>query len=402
MKQFSLATIPLLCAAVAPLCADVDNMIGQSPMSSSQTSNQKKMESQKQFEQRWRDNQITPIANPKTDDSSWNPFITADYICWKAYEEGLQYAYNGVALGPVISGAGATGGVNPGSASQGKVFRPKFEWESGFKVGLGNKFAHDGWDFYAQYTWLRSDAEDNEDDDDDCCETEQIVAKSQFWLATVRTSEDLVMGEEGARWNLNSFNVLDLELGRNFYISKFLTMRPFGGLKFSWQHQKYKVKYSDIIFVGDQDGIPPSTNTIPNPSDVQLEFKQREFGVGLRFGMNTQWYFCKWLGAYGDFALTTLWNRFKENREVEVKTATGEFDSEDIKDKIYGITGVFEVGIGLFFEWAFHDDDYMFTLAAGWEDQVWWGQNNFIYLMENNEPGTLSFQGFTLKAGFAF
>ncbi len=360
------------------------------------------MESQKQFEQRWRDNQITPIANPKTDDSSWNPFITADYIYWKAYEEGLQYAYNGVAVAPVIAGAGTTGGVNPGSAEQGKVFRPKFEWESGFKLGFGNKFSHDGWDVYAQYTWLRSDADDDEDDEGDCCVVEQVIAKSNLWLATIRTAEDVVMGEEGSRWNLNSFNVLDLELGRNYYISKYLTLRPFGGMKFSWQHQKYKVKYSDIIWVGDQDGQPSSTNTISNPSDVEVQFKQREFGVGLRAGMNTQWYFCKWLGAYADFALTGLWNHFKERREVEVKTATAEFDSENIKDKIYDVTGVLEIGLGLFFEWAFHDDDYMFSLAAGWEDQVWWNQNNFIYLMNNNAPGNLSFQGFTLKAGFAF
>jgi hypothetical protein len=44
----------------------------------------------------------------------------------------------------------------------------------------------------------------------------------------------------------------------------------------------------------------------------------------------------------------------------------------------------------------------MFDLAAGWETQVWFNQNNFIFLMNNNAPGNLSLQGFTLKAGFAF
>jgi hypothetical protein len=406
MKQFSLTTIPLLCAAIAPLCADVDNMISQgngnngSQMSNQNQMNQKKKtepqkktEAQKQFEQRWRDNQITPVANPKPD--GWlNPFITADYILWKAYEEGLAYAYDGVANAPTP--------VNPSSASSGEVLRPKFEWESGFKIGLGNKFSHDGWDIYAQYTWLRSDAESDEEEED-CCVTETVIAKSNYWLATAACPEAVLMGEEGSKWRLNSFNVLDLELGRDFYISKFLTLRPFGGLKFSWQHQKYKVKYSDILFVGDQSDTPPSTSTIPLGSNVELEFKQREFGVGLRAGMDTQWYFCKWLGAYGNFALTALWNRFHERREVEVKTPTGiEFDSERIKDKVYDVTAVLEIGLGLFFEWAFSNDAYMFSLAAGWEDQVWFNQNNMIFLMANDAPGNLSFQGFTLKAGFAF
>ena len=63
MKQFSLATT-LLCAALAPLCADnVENMIsqngngnnGQSQMSG-QNNQKRKMEAQRMFEQRWRDN----------------------------------------------------------------------------------------------------------------------------------------------------------------------------------------------------------------------------------------------------------------------------------------------------------------------------------------------------------
>jgi len=202
---------------------------------------------------------------------------------------------------------------------------------------------------------------------------------------------------------LNSFNVLDLELGRDFYVSKFLTLRPFGGLKFSWQNQKYKVKYSDILFVGDQSDVPSSLTTIPLGSNVKMDFKQKEFGVGLRVGMNTHWYFCKWLGAYGDFAMTALWNRFKETREVEVNTpARTEYDSEKIKDKVYDVTAVLEIGLGLFFEWAFSNDNYMLYLSAGWEDQVWFNQNNMIFLMNNNAPGNLSFQGFTLKVGFGF
>jgi len=401
MKQFSLTTIPLLCAAIAPLCADnVDNMISQNGNGNGNSSNsyqssqnqKRKTEAQKQFEQRWRDNQITPDANPKPDD--WfNPYVTADFIYWKAYEEGLAYAYDGVPNAPTAV---------PPSAGSGKVFRPKFRWEPGFKIGVGNKFDHDGWDLYAQYTWLRSHAKD-EEEEGECCETETVLAKSNYWLSTAACPEAILMGEEGARWNLNSFNVLDLELGRDFYVSKFLTLRPFAGLKFSWMHQKYKVKYSDILFVGDQGGQPSSLTTIPLGSNVDLEFKQKEFGVGLRFGMDTAWYFCKWLGAYGDFAVTGLWNHFKERREVEVHTPAGlEYDSERIRDKVYDVTGVLEVGLGLFFEWTFCKDAYMFNLAAGWETQVWFNQNNMIFLMNNNAPGNLSFQGFTLEAGFAF
>ncbi len=401
MKQFSLATISLLCATIAPLCADnAENLIsqyesGNNGSSRSQRSgmdNQKrKLEAQKQFEQRWRDNQITPVVPLKPDGWS-NPFITADFIYWKAYSDGLAYAYDGVANAP---------SAVPPDAMSGTVMRPKFEWEPGFKLGLGNKFAYDGWDLYAQYTWLHADADDDQEETE-CCVTECRTGKSNYWLATNACPEAILISCEGAKWKLNSFNVLDLEMGRDFYISKFLTMRPFGGLKFSWMRQKYKVDYDDVLFVGDQSGTPSSNIVIPIGSDVNMSFKQKQFGVGLRAGMNTAWYFCKWLGAYGDFAMTGLWNHFKEKRKVDVDALTGSWNSENIKDKVYDVTAVLEIGLGLFFDWRFSNDAYMLTLAAGWETQVWFNQNNFIYLMNNNAPGNLSFQGFTLKAGFAF
>jgi hypothetical protein len=376
-KLLTFTAIPLL--EIVPLCADVDSTTVA--------------DTQRQFEQRWRENQITPVANPKPD-GNFNPYITADFIYWVAYEEGLSYAYNGVSNAPTPV---------PASAEKGKLLRPNFKWEPGFKVGLGNKFAHDGWDFYAQYTWLNSDADDN-DDNNDCCPTEIVLAKTNYWVATAACPEAMLVGEAGTKWNLNSFNVLDLEFGRNFYISKFLTLRPFGGFKFSWQHQKYKVKYYDVMFVGDQYNTPSSDLTIPVPSNVKLDLKQREFGVGFRMGMNTEWYFCKWLGGYSNFAMTGMWNRFHQSREAEVNDiSTGvEYVSENIKDKIFDVTAVLEIGLGLFFEWAFSDDHYMFSLVAGWETQVWFNQNNFIFLMANNAPGNLAFQGFTLKAGFAF
>jgi hypothetical protein len=403
MKQFSLATIPLLCAAITPLCADnVDDMISQNDENGNNSSSQmsdrnqhqkKKTDSQKQFEQRWHNNQITPMAHPKPD-GTFNPYITADFIWWKAYEEGLSFAWDGAPLAPTAV---------PPDATPGEMFRPKFKWEPGFKVGLGNKFAHDGWDLYAQYTWLRSNSSRN-DNDDDCCERESdnIIAWSNYWLPTNVGPEAVLMGEEYAKWNLH-FNVLDLELGRNYYISKYLTLRPFAGMKFSWMKQKYKVNYSDIIFVQDENDSVSSNVVIPDGSNIKLNFDQKEIGVGLRAGMNSAWYFCKWLGAYGDFALSGLWNRFKEHRTDEINTPSAtEYLSFDIKDKIYDVTAVLELGIGVFFEWAFSNDAYMLQLAVGWEDQVWFNQNQFIFVENTNAPGNLAFQGLTVRAEFAF
>jgi len=400
MKQFSLATIPLLCAAIAPLCADnVDNMISQANgngssssqrMSDKQTQEKRQMESQKLLHQRLQDNAITPIANPQTEGSSWNPYITADFIWWKAYEDGLDFAWSGAPLAPTAV---------PPSATSGNMFRPNFKYEPGFKVGFGNKFDHDGWDLYAQYTWLRVNR--SKQNEENCCEVENEIAWSNYWLPTNAGPEAILMNDESAKWKL-SFNVLDLELGRDYYISKYLTMRPFVGMKFSWQTQKYHVDYDDVLFVQDQSDTPSSNVVIPLGSNYDIQFHQKELGIGIRAGLDTQWYFCKWLGLYGDVAVTGLWNRFHEKRTDTVSPiAAASYDNFVIKNKVRDVTGVLELGLGVFFEWPFHHDDYMFQLELGWENQIWFDQNQFI-TVETLMPGNLSLQGLTLKALFAF
>jgi hypothetical protein len=369
MKWCSPVTVLLLLIAAAPLYAVI------SPPDPA-----------RQFKQKWSDNQITPITHPMPH-GSFNPFFTADYICWKAFEQGLGFAWDGTPNAPTAV---------PPNATHGKVFNPHFKWEPGFKAGLGNKFSHDGWDLYAQYTHLLPKAEEHEVKK--CCKPFISLPKwSNYWLDTNAGPEALLI-DEAAYWRLK-FNVLDLELGRSYYF----TLRPFAGMKFSWIKQRYKVKYYDVMVVGDEESTPENpTHVIPLGSNIKLKFAQKEFGVGLRAGLDANWYFSKWIGIYGDFAMTGLWNRFKEQRQDEINTPEGtEYLSACIKDKIYDVTALFEVGLGLFLEWEF-GRTYTLQIAAGWENQVWFNQNNFIFLMNNKAPGNLSLQGFTLSVELAF
>ncbi len=387
MKRFTLTTVPLICAAVAPLCADMgDHAISQADASKSSRMQNGKQEtdSQKQFDQRWRDDQITPSAKPK----EGGVYISADFIWWKAQEDGLEYAWTGAPLAPTAV---------PPDATPGKMLDACFKYEPGFKVGLGYKFERDSWDLYAEYTWIRFNHEHDEDDDDDCncCPEENTVAWSNYWLPSEVGPIAVLMNDEERQWKLH-FNALDVELGRNFYISKWLTLRPHFGLKFSWMQQHYDVEYEDILFRQD------SSSVIPVGSEVEIEFDQHQFGVGIRAGLNTAWYFTKWLALYGDVAVTSLWNRFREKREDTVETATGaEYESFDIKRKTHPVTAVLELGLGLRFEWAFCNEDYLFQFEAGWEEQVWFNQNQFI-TVEDLSARDLSLEGLTLKAAFYF
>jgi hypothetical protein len=373
MKQLTLSTIPLICTAAMPLCADSQSM------SSTRMQNGKpQTESERQFEQRWKEDQITPKAKPQ----DGGMYVTADFIWWKAQADGLEYAWTGAPLAPTAV---------PPSASKGNMLKTGFKYEPGFKVGLGYIFEHDGWDLYADYTWLRSNHKHH--DDDDCC-INNDVAWSNYWLPSEVGPIAVLMSDESARWKLH-FNVLDIELGRNFYISKRLTMRPHFGMKFSWIKQHYDVGYDDILYSN-------STTVIPLASSVALDFSQKQFGVGIRTGLNTAWYFTKMFAIYGDFAVSGLWNRFRDKRIDTVTAASGaSYNSFDIKDKVRDVSAVIELGLGFRFEMGFCNDDYLLQLEAGWEDQIWFDQNQFI-TVEHLSPKKLSLEGLTVKAGLYF
>jgi hypothetical protein len=363
MKHLKSSTILLLCAAAAPLCADAQG---------TQSMSDNKLTDQQRYMQEI--NKITPTAEPAVTRCA-DPFLTADFIWWRPQQDGLEYAFNGTSDGSV-------------DADKGRLHRPHFEYQPGFKVGAGLKFRHDGWDIFAQYTWLRSDEDDSRSSVHSDADGDSNVQSNIFIPDSLGGLETFWADEAKANWSLH-FNVLDLELGRNFWISKWLTLRPFVGMKFSWNDQKYNVEYEGAEFEEF------------NPSNVKLHMKLDQTSVGLRTGLNTNWYMWKNWAIFGEFAVSGIWNDFDSSRKDHVATATSEVTLNHINRDVHNVSAVIEWALGLRFETAFHKDAYMFMLQAGWEEQVWFDQNQFV-MFPNQTPANLNFEGLTVKAGFYF
>ncbi len=365
MKKFSMTTLPLLCSVAAPLCADAQG---------SQTMDKPAPQQQPM-------NQITPSSEPAV--TRWaDPYITADFIWWKAKEEGLDYALTGIAFEQL-------GTANPQriNADKGSVHRPHSEYEPGFKVGAGLKFRHDGWDLFAQYTWLHVDGRKSEAHSDRDGDSN---VQSYFGMPRSGALLSFLFAEAEAKWSMH-FNVLDLELGRNFWISKWLTLRPFVGMKFSWIDQDFDVEF--------ERSFPTSPNNPSRSYKVDMDLDQS--AVGLRAGLDSAWYLWKKWCIYGDLAISGIWNDFDSSRKDRVTfnnitSTSAHFDKDSCT-----VTAVLEWALGLRFETAFHNDDFMFMMQAGWEQQVWFNQNQFL-IPSNEGSSNLSLEGLTLKAGFYF
>jgi hypothetical protein len=388
MKKFALLTAPFLSMGAAALFADAHNEHAMAERSFAQQSNgyvaaQNGQNGNGQNGKNAPDGgytmpsrEITPEAQPKVTHAA-DPFITAEFIYWKAYEDGIDYATTGIA--PATS-----------NASSGSVKEPGFEWEPGFKLGFGLKFRHDGWDLYANWTWLNEyDTHSHTN-----ASTNSIIYGS--WtpaLISQNGSFDdsaLITNENGrahAHWDMR-FNALDLELGRNFFISRYLTLRPHFGFKFGWIDQEYHAKYDNIL---GTDG-----------TEYHVHMDQDFLGFGVRTGLDTVWYFTQHWGLYGDFAFGAMWSDFDNHRKDSFASATtAKYHTMHNHNHFYTLTEVVELGIGFRYDTTFFVGDYEFYLQAGWEEQIWFNQNQFFDLNDDHS-GNLTFQGLSVKAGLMF
>lgn len=316
---------------------------------------------------------ITPAVAPRVRDGAGLIF-TADFIWWKTNISGMEYAASGVVdKGSVFVPFGK-------STKRGHVNQPNFDFEPGFKIGAGLDFAYDGWDLYANYTWLNGDTERNS-----ISAHRGKGATTLFPIVDVFGDISLFsIAKEKSKWRQH-FNVVDLELGRNFFISRRLTLRPHFGLKSAWIAEKWKLKFveNDPTFI-----------------DYQKR-KQTLWGIGTRAGLNTVWHFSRNWGLYGDIAATALWSDFHikaKDRERDTALAISPTTLKT-KEVITEVIPVFETGLGLTYMAWFDHDEYLLQVSAGWEEQVWLDFNHFV---DFNRTGNLSVHGLTVKVGFAF
>lgn len=324
--------------------------------------------------------QITPMAGPHVEHGI-DAFITGDFLYWTARMDGLGYITTGVGNG--ISSTG-----------KGSVKYPDWQWAPGFKAGIGLNLPHDGWDIFAKYTWLHSSSSNSHRFSDSGVVPNWNIANIFSFPQDINAINHAKVDGD------IHFSSIDVSLGRNFFISKFLILRPFIGFKGGWIDTDYHVHYE--------------INSDSITSDLRMKNDQNYWGIGLRSGLETAWHLTPVWSIYGDFALSALWSQFEITRtdsrndsrnpggqgNPPLNTSVTQFNSED---SFHTMKGALEFSLGLRGEWWFFENRYHFLIQGGWEEQLWLNMNNLIktYFIQSNH-GDLILQGLTIKARFDF
>lgn len=312
-----------------------------------------------------------------------------DILYWKASEDGLTYAYKT---------------TNNDFNFDYKAKRLHFKYEPGFRVGVGCFFEKgDQWDLIFNWTHLNSEANG-------------ITSTNNVTTSPLQIPwSSIILGEGASRatahWNLH-YNLFDLELGRNFFVSKSLAIRPFVGLRGAIIDQDYKVNYTGQFFIGNQFALAVEAPTTFKGDD---DF----WALGLRPGFDTIWQFNHHWAFIGKLSTSLLYGHqktesksFGEAPNVLPTQAT----SASVKNSSWPYRLNMEGALGIQWETYFKEDRCHVSMALAYEISQWYDQNQFsqsvfefgggvvmpLSVQPDPRNGTLGLQGITYKLDFAF
>ena len=325
---------------------------------------------------------VNPPGRPQVRDGA-DLFFTADWLIWQGQENGLGYAVKTKEEQPLDT-----------ALYNSSVKDLHFDWDFGFRVGLGYNLPHDGWDLSSSWTWFQNNASGHASEGNG-----RLLASNVF----APMGSD-VEGYESIKSKLNvKLNMIDLDLGREFFVSKWMTLRPFMGLRTAWIRQHLNTTYYSPLPSEIHDTI----------SSVYTKAKNNYWGLGLRGGLNTQWGLGAGVSLFGNAAVSILNGFFSVNDYEATQFEDGKHNDAVSNSDSFRVGRVIsELAMGLRWDTMFANDRCHFGIQAGWEQLMFFGQNQFKHFLSNDSfsnagsffanQGDLTFQGWTLAVRLDF
>lgn len=338
-------------------------------------------------------------ARPVHKERSFDMFVEGLY--WQVQEGKTEWALGTFDEDPLADGTPVT---------KNHFKKVDFDWSWGFRGGIGYHMLHDEWDTQLYYTWLythKTDRFSQSDTSSNAAFGFSGVAHNQGQILSLLSlnpkNGDVNFSNGKIQWAVH-FNCGDWELGRNYNVSKYLTLRPHLGIKGGWIHQNIKGNFIE-------ETSPSSEGTPPTIGTLSFRYKNHFWGVGPSGGVNTSWYLGKGtsqsFSIFGDLAGALLYGRFHVREEnFENSEPNGEWGEQKFSNLNRTLAApVFQVATGISWDIKFSHDQYRFGIKLGYELQYWFRQNQLMSLadfMPQRLDGDLSLQGGTGELTFDF
>ncbi|MCB1068061.1 MAG: MOMP family protein [Simkania sp.] len=300
-------------------------------------------------------------ASPEVEDD--HLLISFDILYWHPKVGGTEYA--------------ATKNLPVNQLPQrGRVKDLDLTWAWGFRAGVGGKVPHDNWDLNFNFTYFRNN---------DTSSTRKTPPANVFAL----------VGFFGGNFQhaKSNFQLLylnfDLELGRNYFISRRLAFRPHVGVKALRMHLREKSKFL-FSSLQQQGQLVGEFYKVGSRSDSD--------GLGPRIGVQGSWFLADGFRLFSELAGALLYE-YDEVTQREKSSPNASTDNTNIRliGNKHHFTPFFQMYSGLSYGRYFHYDKVYLLLKFGYEVQYYFRQNqmlnpnNFIFGPNNPRPLRLDY-----------
>lgn len=297
---------------------------------------------------------INPTARCTANNNDF--FVTADFLWWTANEDETPFAFVNSTIGPRVV------------TQIGEIANIDYKWKPGFRIGFGWDTCHDYWDLYADWTWYKSSSSS----------VANAVASVSAGPAGVQVpflffapgtgvkAEGVEAGKARANWRL-LYNMIDLELGRSFFVSCTLAMRPYLSVRGGWINRRFSTIYISEL-------VTDRLNLLYNA-------KSNYWGIGPRVGLNTDWKVGMGFELFGNASGALLYGKNTKNYETAVFATPGAsaiFSNISNKKHSWRVVPTAQLNLGLGWGDCFNCNKLYLGIRVGWEVNYYWNLAGFV------------------------
>lgn len=338
---------------------------------------------------------IPPVSISDSVHCGWT--ADASFLYWNASADGYEFAQH-VHQNTTMNGRTPT--LSEATVSSEAI--PFDSWDPGFQLGLGYIFPQrEQWAVRLGWTHLDTSSH-------------HFVELTSFQNQTLRVSLlPVIMGPlassaEG-NWHLH-YNMLDADIGRRFFVGKYLSIKPLFGLRGGWIHQNFKVNYAGLF----------RTSVATFPLDTSFHYTQDLHAIGMRMGSELKYYMGEQWSLLGMFSSSLVHASSSSNQKLRGYLFFDNSTFFPVKaDEPYSFNKLrtnLEGQLGVQWETFYHHDRFRFAISALYTFSYWFRISNLIneVVTDIDDPvltrhvqasvgnGDLQLQGLNLQFNFDF
>lgn len=315
------------------------------------------------------------ICCPSSLSMRGNFTVGGEWLYWKSEQEKLEY------------GADVEQSINGSDTTRASIIlKPKFQYDSGYRVFADYTTCDHLWKFGAAYTHVPTTASNTFQSA--AIATEYVALLNvnfNFPILNLVSTTRYVYSEIDSKWN-SSLNYCDIDFSRRFHICNNVDILPHAGIRVLWNNQSFRVRGAAI------------DTELVDPNDINIRGKLSSdlTSVGLEGGFNLSWKIFDHISLIGNLGGSILYANSDSKGYLEIDYEDNTSLTITYKDSVNKGLPMFDAFIGLQYNGCFCNRNW--DIHIGWEQHIILNVND----LSANGAGNYTVQGLTLGAALSF